>query len=109
MRLHLIARGGGATDTGYDGLCALYAQELELANVTTCQALCLATQNQACGVTGLINGKPFNGEFTFDEWVEYRLNPVTGRFAADQEQGIAMITALDKRQRCERFDGKSQI
>jgi hypothetical protein len=96
MRLHITARGGGTTDAAYDGLCTLLAAELELADVDTCQELCLASQNQACGAAGIIDGKPLSGEFIFDEWVEFRVNPVTGQIRGQiKNDGDVTITAPD--------------
>ena len=60
----------------------------------TCQALCLASQGQPCGVVGLINGKPVDGKFTFEEWVDV-VHP-DSRFTAENE-GTVVITALNKK------------
>jgi len=95
MRLHVTARGGGDADVTSDGLCASLAEDLDIPDITTCQALCVASQNQACGVAGLVNGKPFTGEFTFDEWVELRMNPLTGAiYGKVKNNGIVTITTV---------------
>ncbi len=84
MRYHVLTQGGGEGSAD-DALCQeVYGD--------TCQALCMASQGQPCGVAGLVNGKPFDGKFTFEEWID--VDPVT--FDA-KNKGTVVITALHKK------------
>jgi hypothetical protein len=84
LQVHILAQGGGE-GSAEDELCkAVYGD--------TCQALCLASQLQPCGVAGLINGKPIDGKFTFEEWID--VDPYT--FDA-KNKGTVVITALHKK------------
>jgi len=73
---HVIARGGN--DAAYDlycgGLAAQFPPGTPGSTATTCHELCVGVTGQACGVAGEI----FSGEFTFEEWGEVDLNPLTG-------------------------------
>jgi hypothetical protein len=57
-----------------------------------CQATCQALLAQPCGVTGAIEG-----QFTFEEWGEGILDPVTGVGSGiGKNNGVVMITPTEK-------------
>ena len=80
---HVLAQSSGATLED-DAFCtALLGMP--------CQATCQTFLAKDCGVTGY-----FTGQFTFEEWGEVDLNPVTGEGSGKgKNNGVVTIIAPD--------------
>jgi hypothetical protein len=81
---HLLAKSSDATELD-EAFCSLAYQ-------MPCQATCQAYLGKPCGVTGALEG-----QFTFEEWGEGNLDPVTGMGSGiGKNNGIVMITTTAK-------------
>ena len=91
---HLLAKSRGATPAD-EAFCS-YLYQLP------CQETCQALLGKPCGVTG-----DFTGQFTFEEWGEVDLNPVTGEGSGrGKNNGFVTITTPDG-SAVVRFNGKT--
>ena len=91
---HVLAQSSGATSADDTFCMALFGMP--------CQATCQAFLTKDCGVTGY-----FTGQFTFEEWGEVDLNPVTGEGSGKgKNNGVVTITTPDGTS-VVRFNGKT--
>jgi hypothetical protein len=91
---HVLAQSSGATLED-DAFCTALLG-------IPCQATCQTFLAKDCGVTGY-----FTGQFTFEEWGEVDLNPVTGAGSGKgKNNGVVTITAPDGTS-VVRFNGKT--
>jgi hypothetical protein len=91
---HLIARGGG-DDAPYESICAYLSTQPPYgtpeSTPLSCQQLCTTYAGGVCGLAG-----DFSGEFTFEEWGEVDLDPVTYEGSGmGKNNGILTLVTAD--------------